>query len=86
MSEGYQCPGCGRIIQDSSGRCPYCDALGDHENTDTHGFEAVVESSMERVERVYGEDALRRLGAMQDALDRIELELDELIRSASARR
>jgi RNA polymerase subunit RPABC4/transcription elongation factor Spt4 len=85
MSEWYRCPDCGRIIRDTSGRCPYCDGLRDHEEPDARGFEAVVDSSMERVEQVYGEHALRRLCAMQDVLEKIESELDAFMRSASSR-
>ncbi len=66
------CSFCGRILNGSFNYCPFCGT----QNKDILSFETIVDSSLEKVEKVCLCDEIQRLEKLEGVLEKLEDELN----------
>lgn len=72
MEEIHFCSFCGKILEGTFNFCPYCGT----QNKDMLPFEVIVESSLEKVEKVRLGNEMKRLEKLEGVLDELENELN----------
>lgn len=72
MEEIRFCSFCGKILEETHHYCPHCGT----QNRDDIVFETIVDTSLDRIEKVRMSNEIERLEKLEDILGKLEDELN----------